>query len=195
MPQQECYLILGGAGLVGKQIAHRIATDANLYPRKIVIASLSGKEVENALVYLTKATGDRPIEWVGEHGNIFVRNEYADTNPKELIEDPTHRETLFADLFDKIEDAYEHSHLVTLIRKHRPDVIIDSINTATAISYQNVYIASNRARKQVQDLLETVRLGDIQGARHKTEKTGLALYELLLSQSSRSVQRAPAEWG
>src|SRR5260370_6990945 len=91
--------------------------------------------------------------------------------------------SLFADLFDKIEDAYEHSHLVTLIRKHRPDVIIDSINTATAISYQNVYIASNQARKQVQDLLETVRLGDIRGARHKTEKTGLALYELLLSQS------------
>ena len=183
MPQQECYLILGGAGLVGKQIAHRIATDANLYPRKIVIASLSGKEVESALAYLSNATGDRPIEWVGEHGNIFVRNEYADSNPKELIEDPTHREALFADLFDKIEDAYEHSHLVTLIRKHRPDVIIDSINTATAISYQNVYIASNQARRQVQDLLETVRLGDIQGARHKTEKTSLALYELLLSQS------------
>src|SRR5260370_13464132 len=91
--------------------------------------------------------------------------------------------SLFADLFDKIEDAYEHSHLVTLIRKHRPDVIIDSINTATAISYQNVYIASNQARKQVQDLLETVRLGDIRGARLKTEKTSLALYELLLSQS------------
>jgi hypothetical protein len=183
LPQKESFLILGGAGLVGKQIAHRIATDANLSPRKIIIASLFSQEVEKALAYLSKATGDRPIEWVGEHGNIFVRNEYADTNPKELLADPAHREVLFADLFDKIEDAYEHSHLVTLIRKHRPDVIIDSVNTATAISYQNVYIASNQARKHVQDLLETVGMGDIECAHNKTERTSLALYELLLSQS------------
>ncbi len=183
MPQKESFLILGGAGLVGKQIAHRIATDTNLSPRRIVIASLFSQEVEKALAYLSKATGDRPIEWVGEHGNIFVRNEYADTNPKELLADPAHREELFADLFDKIEDAYEHSRLVTIIRKHRPDVIIDSVNTATAISYQNVYIASNQARKRVQDLLETVRMGDIECARNKTEQTSLALYELLLSQS------------
>ncbi len=183
MPQKECFLILGGAGLVGKQIAHRIATDANLSPRKIVIAALFSKEVERALAYLSKASGDESIEWIAEHGNIFVRNEYADTNPKELLEDPTLREVLFADLFDNIEDAYEHSRLVSIIRRHKPDVIIDSINTATAISYQNVYTASNQARNHVLDLLETVRMGDLQCARNKADKTSLALYELLLSQS------------
>jgi hypothetical protein len=183
MPQKECYLILGGAGLVGKQIAHRIATDNNLSPRKIVIASLHSHELESALAYLRKAPGDKSIEWVGEHGNIFVRNEYADANPKELLEDPTHREALFADLFDKIEDAYEHSRLVTIIRRHQPDVIIDSINTATAISYQNLYTASNQARKQVNEIIESVRMSDLQYALDKTEQTSLALYELLLSQS------------
>src|SRR5260370_26978467 len=65
--------------------------------------------------------------------------------------------SLFADLFDKIEDAYEHSHLVTLIRKHRPDVIIDSINTATAISYQNVYIAS-RSEEHTSELQSHLNL-------------------------------------
>src|SRR5881227_675941 len=85
MPQKECFLILGGAGLVGKQIAHRIATDNNLSPRKIVIASLHSHELESALAYLRKAPGDKSIEWVGEHGNVFVRNEYADANPKELL--------------------------------------------------------------------------------------------------------------
>ncbi len=183
VPQKECYLILGGAGLVGKQIAHRIATDNNLSPRKIVIASLYSHELENALAYLRKAPGDKSIEWVGEHGNIFVRNEYADANPKELLVDPTHREALFADLFDKIEDAYEHSRLVTIIRRHQPDVIIDSINTATAISYQNLYTASNQARKQVNEIIESVRMSDLQCALDKTEQTSLALYELLLSQS------------
>ncbi len=183
LPQKERYLILGGAGLVGKQIAHRIATDNNLSPRKIVIASLYSHELENALAYLRKAPGDKSIEWVGEHGNIFVRNEYADVNPKELLVDPTRREALFADLFDKIEDAYEHSRLVTIIRRHQPDVIIDSINTATAISYQNLYTASNQARKQVNEIIESVRMSDLQYALDKTEQTSLALYELLLSQS------------
>ena len=183
LPQKECYLILGGAGLVGKQIAHRIATDNTLSPRKIVIASLYSHNVENALAYLRKKPGDKSIEWVGEHGNIFVRNEYADANPNELLVDPTHREALFADLFDKIDDAYEHSRLVTIIRRHRPDVIIDSINTATAISYQNLYTASNEARKQVNEIIESVRMSDLQSALDKTEQTSLALYELLLSQS------------
>jgi hypothetical protein len=183
MPQKECYLILGGAGLVGKQIAHRIATDTNLSPRKIVIASLFSHEIESALDYLRKAPGDKSIEWIGEYGNIFVRNEYADENPKELLVDPTHREALFSDLFDNIEDAYEHSRLVTIIRRHQPDVIIDSINTATAISYQNHYTASNKARKQVNEILESVRASDLKCALEKTEQTSLALYELLLSQS------------
>ena len=183
MPQKECFLILGGAGLVGKQIARRIATDTNLFPRKIVIASLFSEEVEHALAELVKTSGDREIEWVGEHGNIFVRSEYAEVNPRELLRDPVHREAVFADLFGKIEDAYERSHLVTLIRKHRPDVIIDSVNTSTAISYQNVYIASNQAREQVLDLLETIRSGDLQRAGSKLDKTSLVLYELLLSQS------------
>jgi len=183
LPQKECFLILGGAGLVGKQIARRIATDTNLSPRKIVIASLFRTEVERALAELGKTSSDREIEWVGEHGNIFVRSAYAEVNPGELLQDPVQREALFADLFDSIEDAYDRSHLVALIRKHRPDVIIDSVNTSTAISYQNVYIASNQARQQILDLLETIRGGDLRCASNKLDQTSLALYELLLSQS------------
>ena len=183
MPQKECYLILGGAGLVGKQIAHRIATDSNLSPRKIVIASLYSHEIESVLAYLRIAPDDTSVEWVGEHGNIFVRNEYANENPKELLVDSSHREALFADLFGNIEEAYEHSRLVSIIRKHQPDVIIDSINTATAISYQNIYTASSKTRKQLDEMIESVRSNDSRCALEKTEQSSLALYELLLSQS------------
>ena len=47
MAHDDCFLILGGAGLVGKQIAYRIAHD--LSPRKVVIASLFEHEVTEAL--------------------------------------------------------------------------------------------------------------------------------------------------
>ena len=183
MPQKECYLILGGAGLVGKQIAHRIATDTGLSPRKIVIASLYSHEIESTLAYLRNAPGAIKVEWAGEYGNIFVRNEYADENPQDLLADPSHREALFTDLYDNIEDAYKHSRLVSIIRKHQPNVIIDSINTATAISYQNLYTASNQARKEIQEMIESIRESDLQYALDKTKSTSLALYELLLSQS------------
>lgn len=183
MPQKECYLILGGAGLVGKQIAHRIATDKNLSPRKIVIASLYSHEIESTLAYLRNTPDGMKIEWAGEYGNIFVRNEYADENPKDLLTDPSHREALFTDLYDNIEDAYKQSRLVTIIHKHQPDVIIDSINTSTAISYQNLYTASNQARKEIQEMIESIRESDLQHALDKTKPGSLALYELLLSQS------------
>jgi hypothetical protein len=183
MPRNECFLILGGAGLVGKQIAHRIATDTSFAPRKIVIASLYDAEVEKTLAELQKIPTSSAIEWAGEHGNIFVRSEYANENLRHLLADPLHREDLFADLYESIEDSYERSHLVSIIRKHKPDVIIDSINTATAISYQNVYIASSKAKQQVEDLLADLELGEIQRVGDHMERTSHALYELLISQS------------
>src|SRR5204863_7068881 len=64
-----------------------------------------------------------------------------------------------------------------------PYVIIDSINTATAISYQNLYIASNQARKQINEMIGSVRTSDLRCALDKIEPTSLALYEMLLSQS------------
>ena len=183
MPRNETFLILGGAGLVGKQIAHRIATDPELSPRKIVIASLSSNNVLEALDELQKAPSNTPIEWAGEHGNIFVRDTYANDPPRELLESSTHREALFADLFDRIDDAYESSYLVQIIRKHRPDVIIDSINTATAISYQDAYTTSHEARRQIDDLLETIQQDDLRHALDNSEQTAHAIYTLLLSQS------------
>jgi len=180
MLNDECFLILGGAGLAGRQIAHWIAT--LLTPRKIVIASL-GDAANTALHELQETHRDRPIEWAAEKGNIFVRQEYAFEAPGRLLEDATRREMLFEDLFGKLEDAYEHSHLVSLARKHRPDVIIDSINTATAISYQDVYSASIETKKHIDSLLEGIQQDDVAHVRSESEKTDRLMYELLLSQS------------
>ncbi|HZS76532.1 MAG TPA: hypothetical protein VFA41_07945 [Ktedonobacteraceae bacterium] len=183
MPRGECFLILGGAGLVGKQIARRLATDNNLNPSKIVIAALFEREVDHALDELRKVTTNRPVRWVGEHGNIFVRQEFANENPRTLLNNPAHREALYEDLFGNIDQAYERSYLVQLIARHQPDVIIDSINTATAISYQNVYTASFQARRRVEDLLAAIQDSSQSNPESMLEPTSHALYELLLSQS------------
>ena len=140
MSRNECFLILGGAGLVGKQIAREIAQ--KLSPRKIIIASLAKYEVEEALGELQPLFEGESIEWVGVWGNMFVREEYAQESRRNLMENPANREVLYADLFGSADSAYQASLLVKVILEHRPDVIVDSINTATAISYQDSYTAS-----------------------------------------------------
>ena len=125
----KCFLILGGGGLVGQQVAYRIAND--LSPERIVIASLYASEVRDTLNKMERLFGDRSIQFEGVSGNVFVRSEFADKPRQWLLGDDSRRQALFDDLLGPISDAYGRSRLVEIVRQHRPDVIVDSINTAT----------------------------------------------------------------
>jgi hypothetical protein len=151
MHQGERFLLLGGAGLTGRQIARRIAT--YLSPIKIIIASLFEYEVNEALAELKQSYADNAVQWEGEIGNVFVRSEFVHTARPELLNSTQNRDALYDDLFGSFEDAYQSSQLVRLILKHKPDVIVDTINTATAISYQDIDKASAVARRDFDALL------------------------------------------
>ncbi len=181
MAYDECFLILGGAGLVGKQIARRIAHE--LHPRKIVIASLLRHEVIEAQDELKAIFSDQPIEWAGAWGNIFVRGEYAQEPRPKLLESYERRENLYHDLFGSMDDAYNASLMVQIIREHRPDVIVDSINTATAISYQDIETASVVAKREFDALTNALRDRDFDTARAGWKDKEFAFELLLLSQS------------
>lgn len=140
MPNNECFLLMGGAGLTGKQIAREIAK--KLQPRKIIIGSLRQAEVEAALDELRQMFAHKNIEWVGTWGNAFVRDALAHDDRRTMLNDPARRQQIYDDLYGPMDAAYETSHLVRTIREHRPDVVIDTINTATAISYQDAHTAS-----------------------------------------------------
>lgn len=175
----EVFLILGGGGLVGLQIARRIAND--LTPRKIVIASLYRDEVENALRSLKKMFASRPIQFEGTWGDLFVRAEFSHEARWRLLESYTRREELYEDLFGPTQEAYRRSHLVKLILEQKPDVIVDSINTATAISYQDIYTASILAKRQVDAMLEKVAAREADDARGMWKETEAAFEDLVLS--------------
>ena len=57
----DAILILGGAGMVGLQVAREAARELN--PKKIVIASLREDEVRDAIAFLAPEVG---AELVGE---------------------------------------------------------------------------------------------------------------------------------
>jgi hypothetical protein len=176
------FLILGGAGLVGLQVAFRIAND--LTPEQIVIASLYNREVREAVDQLQHMFGKQPIKFTGVAGNIFVRSGFADKSREWLLNGYARREALYDDLLGPVQEAYEQSQLVKIIREHRPDVIVDCINTATAISYQDVYAASRIAKSQMDNLFRQVAAKDAQNNVHSIWKeTEKAFETLLLSEA------------
>ena len=149
--RDDTFLLLGGAGLVGTQVARRIIAD--LAPPRVVIGSLIQDGAERAAADLRSVFPDSPTEIIAEWGDVFLREDYSRRHRTNLLEDPAAREGIFADLLGPIDDAYERSSLARLILQYRPDVIVDCINTATAISYQDVYTTSIIAKQTIAEVL------------------------------------------
>jgi len=144
MLSDETYLVLGGAGMIGAQVVRHIARQ--LAPRRVVVASLDERDVHDAVEQFQREFPR--VHFVGFAGDVFLRAEWTSpdgdrrVSRTELMESPDRRAEIYDDLFGDADAAYERSQLVRLILEHRPDVVVDGINTATAISYQDVYTSS-----------------------------------------------------
>ena len=142
------YLILGGAGLVGLQVCRHIVM--SMQPRRIVVASLFEHEAQAACEVLRTEFGDL-VAFVPEWGNLFVPSGLSGVSRRDLIQDPSKRRQLLSSLYDDFEAAYEDNHLAGLIRQHRPEVIVDCVNTATGISYQDVFDGAAKVREWISE--------------------------------------------
>ena len=181
----ETFLVLGGGGMVGSQVVRHIAR--HLTPRRIVVASLYQQEVREAISRLEREFPS--VHFVGFWGDVFLRAEWNSrdrrrrTTRARMLDSAERRAGLYDDLFGDLDTAYARSQLVRLILEHKPDVVVDSINTATAISYQDVHAASIVAKQQLDALIAGVESGDAE----RTAETGAAarraLDTLLISQS------------
>jgi hypothetical protein len=137
------FLILGGAGLVGTQVVRHIVR--TLSPRRIVVASLLEGEAVEACRRHEAEFGEQ-VSFVPAWGNLFVPTDLADLSRGALLSDNARRQTLLNALYGEFEDAYRDNHLVQLIRLHRPEVIVDAVNTATGLSYQDVFDGAAKVR-------------------------------------------------
>ncbi len=143
-------LILGGAGLVGEAVARSVLTQG---PRKVVIAGLTREEAEEAVEELRAdfPGTDSVIEafW----GDLFVPWEMKDRPRGEILADSESRELLVNDLYGELTDeVYHRSALGRLLLDVKPDIVVDSINTAGALAYQNFF-------NSAMDLLDNARRG------------------------------------
>lgn len=142
----ERLLILGGGGMVGLQVAREAARE--LRPAEIILSGLTDAEVSEAVTTLAAEGAQHGwnVRFSGAPGDIFLPVSLQGKARQELIADSALFDQLFDDIFTSDPDAWKNSALVRLIEEHRPDVVVDCINTATAISYQDVYTTSRKVK-------------------------------------------------
>ena len=140
------YLILGGAGLVGTQVVRHIVRTLN--PRRIVIASLTEEEALAACEAQRGEFGEN-VAFEPAWGNLFVPSPMAALGRGEILSDDFLRKSLLDSLYGDFTKAFNENHLVQLIRRHRPDVVVDSVNTATSFSYQDVFDGVAKVREWI----------------------------------------------
>jgi hypothetical protein len=131
-------LVLGGFGLVGSAVARKLVPEN---PKKIIITSLFLSEAEEAVKKLNEEFPGKGKDFFTPYGgDIFVRDEFKFENRQNLLNDPAKRKIIIRDILDELgEEILKSSSINILLHKYKPDIIIDCINTATAIAYQDVY--------------------------------------------------------
>ena len=143
-------LVLGGSGLVGLAVCRELL---ELGPRQLQIHTLHLKEAEAAREELAPLVGDTELQVSG--GDIFG-----------LCENKARLERIGAQL-GRLSDQHLRDFLLyRLLSDSRPEIVIDCVNTATAIAYTDIYRASQKVRRQlesegvepeaVEDLLESL---------------------------------------
>ena len=151
-------LVLGGFGLVGRAVCRELLARE---PARLVIGSLRRSEAEQAVKELATEFPNIKTKIIPVWGDIFLRAEWQQENghPRPtVLADPKKRRLLVADILDELsQEMIEASFLTQLIMGSAPgldgaraDIVIDSINTATAVAYQNIYATA----RHLEDLIE-----------------------------------------
>lgn len=146
--KNKTVLVLGAWGLVGNAITRKLIP---LEPKKIIVSSLREDEAKSYVESLKKEYPSLPdnyfIPW---WGNIFVRNEFKDINRYEILNDRDKRQVLMSDTMEELsEDILHESSIYKLLIEHKPDIIFDSINSATGIAYQDVYTTYRTVKRTI----------------------------------------------
>lgn len=138
-------LILGGSGLVGIAVARELLPHR---PRRLVVSGLTQNEAEGAVADVRRESAladDTVVE--AAWGDVFLPDALRERRREELLADEASRTLLLDDLYGELTEAVvSRSMLGALLLRSRPHIVIDCVNTATAIAYQNVFDSAARLR-------------------------------------------------
>jgi NAD(P)-dependent dehydrogenase (short-subunit alcohol dehydrogenase family) len=140
-------LLLGGSGLCGMAVVREMAA---YEPALVVITGLTRHEAEGAVAELKEEGIFGPGTRVeAEWGDMFVPVSLKDRGRRDILDNAGARGDLIDDLFGELtDDVVRRSTLGTMLLKWQPDIVVDSVNTATAFAYQNIFDAATAIRAQ-----------------------------------------------
>ncbi|MBT8478550.1 MAG: short-chain dehydrogenase [Gemmatimonadetes bacterium] len=137
-------LMLGGSGLVGIAMARKLLP---LKPACLVIAALRRDEAEEGIATLQRASDSEGVEVVAEWGDILLRTSHRNDSRTAMLETDEGRAEILDDLLGHLqEEDFKRNLLYHLLETHRPEIVIDCVNTATAIAYQDLFTSAGKLR-------------------------------------------------
>ena len=143
-------MIFGGWGLVGSAIAKQLLEE---HPSEMVVTSLRQNEAEEIQKILENHPLNHGTKITGVYGDLFVRDELSSKSKAEIFANPDQVESMIHDIYDDLgSDVVSSSKLYQVMDAHKPQILIDCINTATAFAYQNVYQIVAELRAQIDDI-------------------------------------------
>jgi hypothetical protein len=161
-------VLLGGSGLVGHAVARRLLEKS---PRRLVLVALFEHEVRDAARALEPYRGHTAIDV--EWGNVFLPAPVARLERSAMLADPAHRGLVLGDLLgDLTEAVLERSLLYQILTRYKPDAVVDSINTATAFAYQDIF-------QSARELLAQARAGTVTEAMIESHVLTLTMPQLI----------------
>jgi hypothetical protein len=185
-------LVIGGWGLVGSAICRKIMEDA---PRRLIVTSLTKEEAMDAVAHLRKefpkVGKDFFVPW---WGNIFVRHQFKDMSRDDILSDTSKRSLFIDDIVAELTPTVlRRSSLFKLMMHYKPHIVIDCVNSATAIAYQDIFQMSRDVMKQIRAARNKKKNGeDLIAA---TEKLLCTLYVPQLIRHVQLMYRSMSEAG
>jgi hypothetical protein len=124
-------------------------------PRLLVVASRQGNKARRTVEQLKAELPDASTRLVPVWGDVFLRADWRREDGitrAAILLDPEKRRRLTADILDPLdEDIIRSSLLTQIVTGTAPgldgslaQIVVDCMNTATALSYQDVYASAQR---------------------------------------------------
>ena len=182
--QSRTILVLGGYGLVGMAVCRQLMYEK---PDTLIVSSLLKDEAHKAVERLHAEFPDSRVKLIPIWGNVFVRDTLKDKTRAEVLANPEYRRWVFEDVLAEMREAtLATSYLAQILLGHTPqapgvipDAIVDCINTATALAYQDIYTSAAEVLDIYDRATEVWRLG--QGSPEQTIETYVGAVERLLA--------------
>ncbi len=168
--RDQTILLLGGAGLVGLAVARRML---DFGPGRLVVASLRRDEAEEAVGLLREDPRSEGVEIEPSWGDLFVPADSSLRPRAEVLADEAARGRFIEDLYGELtEEVFTRSALGRLLTEVSPSVVVDSVNTAGALAYQDAF----RSAAGLREMAET---GNVDRAAVETHLASLYLPQLI----------------